>query len=600
MGWEIFFCFGVIVLVFAGLVTKRPPDALLVGAVVLVSLAGIIKPEEAFAGFSNTGMLTVGALYIVAAALRETGALQSIGRRVFGRVKSERCALIRLAASVTPMSAFLNNTPVVAMFIPIISNWCKKMRIAPSRLLLPLSYLCILGGTCTLIGTSTNLVVNGLMQEAVKTNHGFSDTLRPMRLFELGYVGLPYAVLGISYLLLFGQRRLPSHRDIFDQYSDSSREYLANLVVEPACPLVSRTVEQAGLRQLPGLFLIEIVRGNQVMSPALPDQILQAGDILTFTGVVDTIVELKKIPGLDSPEEDQPDTHFSRQRHRMLCEAVISPTCPCLGKTIRDADFRATYNAVIVAVHRGGQRLQGKVGDIVLRPGDTLLLQTGPHFARANRNNPSFLLVRGVDDSRPVRREKAIVSFLLLFVLIGLMATGVVKIVVAAFLVAGLMIATRCISLSDARQSVDWQTLVTIAAAFGLGKALVNSGCVAHVAKFFVSLTGHFGPYAVLAGVYLMTTLFTEIVTNNAAAALIFPFAVAIAGQIGVGPRPFVMAVAFAASASFMTPIGYQTNLMVYGPGGYRLSDYVRIGLPLNLLLLICATVLIPVVWPFH
>ena len=599
MGWEAFFCLGVLIAVFVGLINNRAPDALLLGALVLVSIAGIISPEEALVGFSNAGMLTVGALYVVAAALRETGALDVAGSWVLGNAKSERGVLVRMAGSVTAMSAFLNNTPIVAMFIPIVSSWCKKHRIAPSRLLLPLSYLCILGGTCTLIGTSTNLVVNGLMQEASQSNPELSQALHPMGFFELGYVGLPYAIVGIIYLLVIGHRLLPNRKDLIEKFTESSREYLVNMRVQSNCRLVGQMVQEAGLRQLPGLFLVEVTRDDRAISPVLPDFILKSNDILTFTGVVSTIVDLEKIQGLVPVADEGYETHTAKRRGRVLCEAVVSKTCPSIGKSIRDADFRARYNAAVVAVHRGGARLTGKVGDIVLRAGDTLLLQAGAHFIRAHRNDSHFLLVGGVDDSRPLRHDKAVWSLILLVVLITLMVSGVTKIVLAAFLVAGLMILMRCISVADARQSVDWQTLLTIAAAFGFSKALVNSGFVALVAEFFVQFAGRWGPYGVLVCVYLMTSLFTEAVTNNAAAAIIFPFAVAIAVQTGVNPRPFVMAVAFAASASLMTPLGYQTNLMVYGPGGYRFTDFIRVGLPLNILLLICATVLIPLVWHF-
>ena len=599
MTWEGYFCLGVVGVVFAGLIANIAPDVLLIGSLVMVILSGIISPQEAFAGFSNKGMLTVGALYVVAAALRETGALDTVGSWMLGRAKSERGVLVRLAGSVTAMSAFLNNTPIVAMFIPIVANWCKKNRVAPSRLLIPLSYLCILGGTCTLIGTSTNLVVNGLMEEAVKADPAVRETLHPMHLFELSYVGVPYAVVGIAYLLLIGQRLLPSRKGFIEQLTDTSREYAVNALIQPQCRLAGKNIENAGLRHLPGLFLVEILRDDQVISPVPPDQILRAGDVLTFAGVVGTIVDLERIPGLVPVADGGYEVKAAKKRGRMLCEAVVSGTAPCLGKTIRDADFRATYNAAVIAVHRGRERMKGKVGDIVLRPGDTVLLQTGPHFVRANRNNPDFLLVSGVEDSRPVRSDKAILALALLGVLIGCMASGVIEIVTAAFLVAGLMIVMRCISIADARQSIDWMTLLTIAAAFGLGKALVNSGCVGAIAGLVVDLTGGFGPYAVLAGVYLMTSLFTETVTNNAAAALVFPFAIAIAAELGVSPRPFAMVVAYAASASLMTPLGYQTNLMVYGPGGYRFSDFVKVGLPLNLLLLTCAVLLVPLVWPF-
>jgi len=420
-----------------------------------------------------------------------------------------------------------------------------------------------------------------------------------MGFFELGYVGLPYAIVGIIYLLVIGHRLLPNRKGLIEKFTESSREYLVNMHVQPNCRLVGQMVQEAGLRQLPGLFLVEITRDDRTISPVPPDCVLKSNDILTFTGVVSTIVDLEKVQGLVPIADEGYEAHAAKRRERVLCEAVVSKTCPSVGKSIRDADFRARYNAAVVAVHRGGEQLVGKVGDMVLKPGDTLLIQAGPHFMRANRNNSHFLLVGGIDDSRPLRHEKAIWSLILLVVLITLMVSGVIKIVLAAFLVAGLMVATRCISASHARRSVDWQTLVTIAAAFGIAKALINSGCVDSISVLFTSLTGRLGPYGVLAGVYLMTSLFAAMVGNNAAAALVFPFAVVIAGQTGVNPRPFVMCVAFAASASFISPLSYQTNLMVYGPGGYRFTDFIRVGLPLNILLLICATVLIPLVWHF-
>ncbi|NQT00584.1 MAG: SLC13 family permease [Planctomycetes bacterium] len=599
MSWETFFCFGILIVVFGGLIANRAPDVLLLGAVVILAIMRIITPEEALAGFSNTSMLTVGALYVVAAALRETGALDAAGSWLLKRARTERTVLVRMAGSVTVMSAFLNNTPIVAMFIPIVSSWCKKHRIAPSKLLLPLSYLCIIGGTCTLIGTSTNLVVNGLMQEASRSNPALSQGLHPMGFFELGYVGLPYAIIGIIYLLVIGHRLLPNRKDLIEKFTQSSREYLINMCVQSNCRLIGQTIQEAGLRQLLGLFLIEITRDDQTISPVSPDCVLKSNDILTFTGVVNTIVDLEKIQGLIPIADEGYEAHAAKRRRHVLCEAVVSKACPSVGKSIRDADFRAQYNAAVVAVHRGGARLTGKVGDIVLRAGDTLLLQAGAHFIRAHRNNSHFLLVGGIDDSRPLRHDKAIWSLILLVVLITLMVSGVIKIVLAAFLVAGLMVGTRCISASHARRSVDWQTLVTIAAAFGIAKALVNSGCVDSISALFTSLTGRLGPYGVLAGVYLMTSLFAAMVGNNAAAALVFPFAVVIAGQTGVNPRPFVMCVAFAASASFISPLSYQTNLMVYSPGGYRFTDFIRVGLPLNLLLLVCTTALIPLVWHF-
>jgi di/tricarboxylate transporter len=599
MGWEALFCLAVLALVLAGLVINVSPDALLLGAVVLVTVVGIISPEEALAGFSNQAVFTVGALYVVASALRQTGALDRISLWIMGKAKSEGQALLRMAGILPVMSAFLNNTPIVAMFIPIVSDWCRKHRIAASRLLIPLSYLCILGGTCTLIGTSTNLVVNGLLYETSRSNPELGQAVQPMHFFELSYVGLPYAIVGVLYLLLVGRRLLPTRKGLMEELTDASREYLANLRVQPDCRLIGQTVEQAGLRSLPGLFLTEIVRDDRVIAPVAPNQILQANDTLTFTGVVSTIVDLEKIHGLVPVADESYETRASKRRGAMLCEAVVSPRCPSLGKTIRDADFRALYNAAVIAVHRGRRRLAGKVGDIILHPGDTLLLQAGPHFVRANKNNPDFLLVSGVENWQPVRHDKAIWSLILLFVLIILMVSGMTSIVMAALLVAGLMTVTRCISISEARQSIDWRTLITIASALGLAKALNTSGCAASAATFFIGFARDWGPWAVVAAVYLTTSMFAAVVGNNAAAALVFPFAVAIGQQLGLSPRPLIMAVVFAGSASFVSPLSYQTNLMVYGPGGYRFADFLRVGLPLNLVLLVCATVLIPFVWPF-
>lgn len=590
---------AVLVVVFAGLTRDYPADALLLGALVALGVAGVITPAEAFEGFSNHGMLTVAALYIVAAGLKETGALAIVGRWLLGNARTERGVLARMAVSVPACSAVLNNTPIVAMFIPVVSEWCKNHQKSVSRLLIPLSYLSILGGTCTLIGTSTNLVVNGLMTQKHAADPARYAELEGMSLFEMSYVGIPYAIVGILYLWFMAPRLLPERKAFMDRMRESVREYLVNLQVRPGCPLAGKTVSEAGLRHLPGLFLIEIHRGGEVLAPVEPTQVIHAGDTLTFTGAVHHIVDLEKIPELVPVGDAGYEDRAAEKRDRMLVEAVVSVRSPVIGQTIRDSNFRARYNAAVVAVNRGGERLMGRVGDIVLRNGDTLLLQAGPHFVAAHRDDPAFYLVSGVEDSRPVRHDKALLSIILLGMLVVLMATHRIPIVLTAFLVAGLMIGARCISISEARKSLDLSTLLTICAAFGLGKALENSGVAEAVANGLVYLGGEFGPYLMLIGVYLMTSFFTEIITNNAAAALSFPFAIAIAQQLDASPRPFALAVAFAASASFVTPLGYQTNLMVFGPGGYKFVDFVRIGLPLNLILLTLATLLIPWAWPF-
>lgn len=615
MSWEGWYTLGVLAVVFVLMVRDvGSPDVLLLGGTLALALAGIIKPEEAFAGFSNEAMLTVAALFVVVAGLRETGALDAIGNRMLGNVKTPNGALGRMALWINTVLVFLTNTSIVAMMLPVVSDWCRKHGVSPSRLLMPLSFLTVLRGTVTLIGTSTNLVVAGLMIHAAasQTDPALKHALRPVSLFEITPVGLVITAAGVLYLLTAGKRLLPDRKDLIERLGENAREYLVDVAIAPGCRLVGQTVQAAGLRHLPGLFLIQIERDEHLLSPIGPDEVLEEGDRLTFTGVVNSIVDLERIPGLIPVADGSYENRAGQRIKQRLCEAVISPVSPLIGKTIRDADFRALYNAAVIAVHRGGERLCGRVGDIVLREGDTLLLQTGSHFARAHRNNPDFILVSSLEEARPIRHDRAPIALAILAVTILVMAFGgrdlhlgslrvpMPEIVVTAFVGAVLMVVTRCISIPDARQSLNWQTLLSIAAAFGLGKALQNSGAAKAIAELVVQNTAWGGPILVLAAIYLVTMVLTELLSNAAAAALMFPFALAIAGQLGVSPRPFAISIMFAASLAFATPVGYQTNLMVYAPGGYRFTDFTRVGLPLNFIVWIIATAMIPIFWPFH
>lgn len=597
MTWEGWVTLLIVGSVFVALFRNwAPADLLFISATSVLALLGIITPTEAFAGFSNAGMLTVAVLFVVAAALRETGVLDYLGHHVLGRAKTARGAMLRLAGAVVPFSAFLNNTPLVAMFVPVVLDWGRRNQVSPSRLLIPLSYFAILGGTCTLIGTSTNLVVNGLMLDA---------GLPGMSLFEISAVGIPYAIIGVVYMLTFGNKILPERKELLEQLSETRREYLLEMLVEPRCRFVGLTVEAAGLRNLPGLFLIEIARGQTILGPVSPDTVIQAGDRLVFTGIVSSIIELEKTPGL-VPAAD-PGYQFSpqSQRNRRLCEAVISPSSPLVGRTIRGADFRTSYGAAVVAVHRGGSRIGTKVGDVRMQAGDTLLLQVQSHFTRAHRNDPAFYLVSNIDDWRPPRRDRMWVALLIFVLLLAMMTSNTVSVLIAAMLAGVLMVATGCISVGEARRSIEWQVLITIAAAFGVGTALEKSGAAAVVAGGLVGAINSWvpeawGPIAALAAIYLLGSIMTEMITNNAAAVLLFPLCLQMASQYGIDSRPLVIALILAASASFMTPIGYQTNMIVYGPGGYRFSDFLRIGTPLSLMLTVVAVILIPLFWPFY
>ncbi len=568
-----------------------PTDMVFMAAIVLLSALGILSPADAFGGFVNNAVLMVGGLLVVAAGLRETGVMDAIGHRFLSPIKTEVGALLCLAVFCTTKSAFLNNTSTVALLIPVVLDWCRKNNVAPSKLLIPLSFLTIMGGCCTLIGTSTNLVVDGLMRKA---------NMQPMSMFEIAWVGVPCALLGLVYLLTIGRRLLPERKDLIEQLGDSRREYLVEMLVQPTCRLVGQTVEASGLRNLPGLFLFEIDRGGTIIGPVSPDDAIQTGDRLTFTGVVSTIVDLKKIPGL-LPAEDasfEVSTRTVRQNRRLV-EAVISQSSPLVGQTVREAGFRSRYNAAIVAIHRNGERVRTKIGEVKLAPGDTLLLQTGSHFVQSHRNNPDFYLVSDVDNSVPLRHDRWWVAVLILIGMIVVMTAKLMDPMLTAFVAAGLMIASGCLSTSDARQAIDWSVLISIGASFGLGTALEKTGAAEYLSRHMVEFTQPFGPYATLAAIYFMTMVLNELITNNGAAALAFPFAINAAALSHCNPRPFLMAVTLAASFAFASPIGYQTHMMVYGPGGYRFSDFVKVGLPLNLLFWVAAIVLIPLVWPF-
>ncbi len=587
MGWEAWVSVGVVLFnVLLLVLTRIGADIVLVSGVTVLLLLGILSPSDALSGLANEGMVTVGVLYVVVAGLRETGGVNWLGQRLFGRPKKLAGAQFRLMAPITALSAVLNNTPLVAMMIPAVSDWAKRNRFPASKLMIPLSYAAILGGTMSLIGTSTNLVVNGLLLE--QTQIRFS-------LFEIAWVGLPCAVIGITFVVLVGRWLLPDRGSAIGQESDP-REYTLEMLVETGGPLVGQSIEEAGLRSLPQLYLAEIERSDRVIPAVGPEEVLQGGDRLVFVGVVESVVDLNKIRGL-MPAPDQVTKLTTPRSQRSLIEAVVSSSSPLVNKSVRAGGFRTVYNAVIIAVARNGERLNQKIGDIVLQVGDTLLLEAPPSFARTHRNSRDFYLVSQVANSTPPRHERSLVAFAILIGMILLVTFEVLSMLQASLLAAGLMLLTRCISGATARRSVDWQVLIVIAASFGLGKALEVTGAAEAIAGSLVAAAGG-NAYLSLIIIYLVTMIFTELITNNGAAVLMFPIALATATGLEANFATFAICIMMAASASFSTPIGYQTNLMVYGPGGYRFTDYFRIGIPMNLLMALITLLIAPLIWP--
>jgi di/tricarboxylate transporter len=602
MTWEAWITLATVLLVLVALAKNLAgPDIILTGGMVVLMTAGLFSDRLPSAGqmaafFGNDGLLTVGVLFVVAAGLTETGGMNIVSEPLLGRPRSLRDAQLRMMLPVAGISALLNNTPVVAMFKPIVQDWSRSAGLPASKLFIPLSYAAVLGGCCTLIGTSTNLVVQAMMIAAQRTD----PTMPTFSMFTLAPVGLPLAVIGLGYIVLVSSRLLPDRQSAVAGMEDT-RQYTVEMMVEPKSAVDGQTIEAAGLRHLPGVYLSSIERDGSALVAVGPETRLQGNDRLIFVGVVESVVDLRNVRGLVTAT-NQVFKLSAPEYRRCMVEAVVSDTCPLVGRSIREGRFRNRYNAAVIAVHRNGERIAGKVGDIVLRPGDTLLLESDPKFVRQNRNNRDFFLMSAVEGSQPRRYRKAWLSLSVLIAMVLVVSfeeqTGI-SVLHGSLIAAGLMIVTRCCTGEQARRSVDWPILIAIGSALGIGRAMETSGLAGAMAGQLTGRVDATDPWLALAAIYLLTLVFTELVTNNAAAALAFPIAHATATQLQVDFMPFAIAVAIAASAGFATPFGYQTHLMVYGPGGYRFSDFVRIGLPLDILCMIVTVALAPLFFPF-
>lgn len=599
MGPEAWITLTAVSLVVVLLVTtRRAPDVVIWGGVALLMVApvpgpeglrlGVLSASDALAGLANEGAVAVGLLFVLAAGIETTGAMTWLSQRLLGRPRSLAAAQARIMLPTSLMSAFFNNTPLVATLLPAVVDWARKRRHPVSMLLIPLSYASILGGACTLIGTSTNLIANGWLVE--------HTSLPGLGMFELAWIGVPALAVGFAWVLLTSRWLLPDRRPPID-FGDDARQYTVEMLVPRGSPLAGKTVEEAGLRHLPGLYLIELGREDQVLPAVSPRLRLREEDRLVFAGVVASVVDLRKIHGL-VPATDQIFKLRERQRDRCLVEAVVSDACPLVGRTIREGRFRGVYNAAVIAVARNGRRIGSRIGDVRLEPGDTLLLETRPSFAEQQRDSRDFYLVSRVEGSTPPQHERAPVALAILTGLTLVVAFRWLSMVQAAALGAGLMVMTRCCTATVARRSIDWQVLLVMTGALALGKAMQTSGLASTLGSELIALAGD-RPVLVLAVVYGITMVASCVVTAKAAALLVLPIALAASQDLGVSFLPFAVAVTFAAATTIATPIGYPTNLMVLGPGGYRFGDYLRFGGPLALVLWGLAVVLIPMLWGF-
>ncbi len=591
MGFDAAVTLGVLLLTTVLLVREAlSPDLLMLAALAALLLTGVLDLESALYGFANPTLLAIGSLYVIAAALRETGALERASRLVLGGTRPLRVVLLRLSIAVAAGSAFMNNTPIVAMGIPAVRAWASRHGVAASKLLMPLSFASILGGLCTLIGTSTNLVTDGLLR-----SHG----LREFGFFELAWVGVPCTIAGIAYVVLVAPRLLGEREDVRDSEAKAESQLL-EFVVLARSPLIGRTVADTGLQDLRGMDLVRFGRGTREVGPVSDRQTLAEGDRLVYQRAEASDRALA-----------EPMEGLSRAKHRLkpldpdseTHEAVVREGSALSGVRVLDAHFPERFAAAVTGVRRGGARVEQPLGEIMLRPGDTLMLQTGPGFREVYGDAPDFVVVTEAGAGEPVaeppRVTQAIAATAVLATAVTLAALEVLHIATASLAGAVLLVAMGLLSPRDARGAVDWSVLIVIGTAFGLADALETSGAARMIGDVIVNASAGFGPVGLLAGVVAATMLLTGLISNVAAAALMFPIALSVAQLQALDPRPLMIGITVAASLSLWTPLGYQTNLMVYGPGSYRFTDFTRLGLPMQLLLAIIAVAVIPLVWPF-
>ncbi len=569
----------------------------LVAMLILAALAiigqfrtGFLSLEEAFSGFSNEATLTIGAMFILSSGLTKTGAIGRLSRKLTALGgESPTKLFVVIISTVGVVSAFINNTAAVAIFLPIALGLARDRSISQSKLLMPISFASIVGGTCTLIGTSTNILVSSLAAD-----HG----LEGFSMFELTKLGSVFLVIGLLYLTFVGRRMLPDRPATSLTRKYEMARYLTGLVIPADSPLVGKSAAEARLNELYDVTILEIIRGDTRIHSGLRDAKLEAGDHLLARGALDGIIEMKRQENVAIHSEAKYADRELTSDKTVLLEGIVSPSSSLVGSTLQEADFRHLSGVFALAINKHGETLRDKVGKIRLDIGDTLLLQGRRGSVDHLADKPYSLVLQTVE-LPTMRFGKAAYASAIIALVVGLAATGATSILLASVVGCLLMVLTHCISLQEAYDAVDWFVIFLLAGVIPLGIAMQNTGAAELIAGALLEVTRNWGPGGVLAAFYLLTTVFASVMSHNAAAVVLVPIGIAAAHELGLDPRPFLMAVTFAASSSLATPFGYHTNLMVYVQGGYRFSDYLKIGIPLNLLLWIAASLLIPVFWPF-
>lgn len=569
---------------------KYPVDLVALMLMATLLLTGIVTAEEGIAGFSNTATVTVGAMFILSAGLFKTGVVNFLGSLVIKVFRVNFWLAITVTMIVAGgLSAFINNTPVVAIFIPILLSVASSMNMSASKLLMPLSFAAMFGGVCTLIGTSTNILISTIAVRYGQPAFG---------MFEFAPLGLIFFGAGLLYMLVIGIRLIPqrrSEKELTEEFGMG--EYLTEVIVQPEAKSVGQPVASCSLVEEVGVEILEVFRSGRRIHLPPSVTIIRAGDVLRVRGNVEKIRKLQEREGIVlKPLRRLQDKDIVSDEVDLI-EAVIAPNSSLEGKTLKKARFRDTYGATALAIRHRGTLMHDAVGTTILTAGDVLLVEARKEAIERLKEDDAFVLVSEVGLPK-FRTRKVLPALAIVVGVVTAAALGIFPIVISAIIGSVLLVITRCITLEEAYRAIDWKVIFLLAGALTLGVALEKTGAALFVSNLLVQSIGELGPLALVAAFYLLTSLLTETMSNNATAVLLAPIAIATADSLQVDARPFLMAIAFAASASFMTPVGYQTNTMIYGVGQYRFADFLRVGTPLNILFLIIATLMIPYFWP--
>ena len=566
------------------LLTKLRADLVFLGAIAILFVTGVLNAKEAFSGFSSTSVVIIGVLFVVVAGLTHTGVLQWIVKHLLGQPESYSKAVIRLMLPVAGLSSFLSNTTVVALFVGIVKMWSKKLGVSPSKLLIPLSYASGMGGVCTLIGTPPNLIISGLYAE----NTGVA-----MNVLTTTIPGLFCLFIGV--LSIIAMRNLLPDRKAPESAFESTSEYTVELLVPSDNPNIGMTINEAGLNNVRGGNLIEVVHFDEFVSPAGGDEILMGGDRLIYSGQIDEILELKKSHGLVNADH-YVFTLSEIDKNRQLRTAYVTFASSLIGKAIGNTSFEKDYGLVLVAVARSGKRIEQSPREVVIQAGDTLLLDCPPKL-KIDTSSLASKLHFFDSDQVPNIGKKTLISTTIMIAMVVLSALNIIPLLQCAFLAAMAMLIFKCCNVDQAMKSINWEILMVFAGSVVLGVAIQKTGIAERLAFGILDVCGD-NPIVVMTAICFVGTFITEFISNTAAGAMFFPIMYHAAEKLGYEPYPFLIALMISVSSSFATPIGSPTHMLVYGPGGYRFGDFMRIGLLMNFIILAANILIVNLIYP--